>query len=179
MQPHDRGDRARFPHTCAHTGPTYRACQGEDPRRAHSLEVVRAIEAAGGKALAIRADAGDVAAVKAAVAKTVQTFGRLDILVNNAGVAIVKPVDRWSRMVTPEARNDCTTCHMSFAQLDIDTGCRLIEEEYLRFVRQGLGDQHPALHAAGKRHDLAVFFIPQGQVLEHLCDVIGVGRFAE
>jgi NAD(P)-dependent dehydrogenase (short-subunit alcohol dehydrogenase family) len=49
-------------------------------------EVVRAIEAADGKALAIRADAGDVAAVKAAVAKTVQAFGRLDILVNNAGV---------------------------------------------------------------------------------------------
>jgi 3-oxoacyl-[acyl-carrier protein] reductase len=59
-------------------------------------EVVRAIEAADGKALAIRADAGDVAAVKAAVAKTVQAFGRLDILVNNAGVAIVKPVDDLS-----------------------------------------------------------------------------------
>jgi 3-oxoacyl-[acyl-carrier protein] reductase len=59
-------------------------------------EVVRAIEAANGKALAIRADAGDVAAVKAAVAKTVQAFGRLDILVNNAGVTIVKPVDDLS-----------------------------------------------------------------------------------
>jgi 3-oxoacyl-[acyl-carrier protein] reductase len=59
-------------------------------------EVVRAIEAAGGKALAIRADAGDVAAVKTAVAKTVQAFGRLDVLVNNAGVAIVKPVDDLS-----------------------------------------------------------------------------------
>ncbi len=56
-------------------------------------EVVGAIAAAGGKALAIRADAGDVAAVKAAVAKTVQALGRLDILVNNAGVTIVKPVD--------------------------------------------------------------------------------------
>jgi 3-oxoacyl-[acyl-carrier protein] reductase len=59
-------------------------------------EVVRAIEAAGGKALAVRADAGDVAAVKAAVAKTVQAFSRLDILVNNAGVSIVKSVDDLS-----------------------------------------------------------------------------------
>jgi 3-oxoacyl-[acyl-carrier protein] reductase len=59
-------------------------------------EVVRAIEAAGGKALAVRADAGDPAAVKAAVAKTVRAFGRLDILVNNAGVTIVKPVDDLS-----------------------------------------------------------------------------------
>jgi 3-oxoacyl-[acyl-carrier protein] reductase len=64
------------------------------PERA--AEVFRAIETAGGKALAVRADAGDVAAVKAAVAKTVQTFGRLDILVNNAGTAIIKPVDDLS-----------------------------------------------------------------------------------
>ncbi len=58
--------------------------------------VVRAIEAAGGKALAIRADAGDPAAVQAAVAATVKAFGRLDILVNNAGVAIIKPLDDLS-----------------------------------------------------------------------------------
>jgi 3-oxoacyl-[acyl-carrier protein] reductase len=48
--------------------------------------VVRAIEAAGGKALAIRADAADIEAVRAAVAKTIEAFGGIDILVNNAGV---------------------------------------------------------------------------------------------
>ncbi len=64
------------------------------PDQAH--EVVRTIETGGGKALAIRADAGDAPAVKAAVAKTVQTFGRLDILVNNAGIAILKPIDDLS-----------------------------------------------------------------------------------
>jgi len=56
-------------------------------------EVVRAIEAAGGKALAVAADAGDATAVKDAVARTAATFGRLDILVNNAGIAILKPLD--------------------------------------------------------------------------------------
>ena len=59
-------------------------------------EVVRTVEAAGGKALAVRADASDAVAVQAAVTQTVQTFGRLDILVNNAGIAIMKPVDEVS-----------------------------------------------------------------------------------
>jgi 3-oxoacyl-[acyl-carrier protein] reductase len=57
---------------------------------------VRAIESAGGKALAIKADAADAAAVKSAVAETAQAFGRLDVLVNNAGIAVVAPLDQFS-----------------------------------------------------------------------------------
>src|ERR1700732_5561773 len=52
--------------------------------------VVKAIELGGGKAVAIQADAANVEAVKAAVEKTVATFGQLDVLVNNAGTAIPK-----------------------------------------------------------------------------------------
>ncbi len=55
--------------------------------------VVKAIEREGGKAVAIQADAVDAEAVKGAVDKTVETFGRLDILVNNAGTAIPKPFE--------------------------------------------------------------------------------------
>jgi 3-oxoacyl-[acyl-carrier protein] reductase len=55
--------------------------------------VVKEIERDGGKAIAIQADATDAEAAKAAVEKTVATFGRLDILVNNAGTAIPKPFE--------------------------------------------------------------------------------------
>jgi 3-oxoacyl-[acyl-carrier protein] reductase len=52
--------------------------------------VVKAIEASGGKAVAIQADAADAKAVKDAIEKDVATLGRLDVLVNNAGTAIPK-----------------------------------------------------------------------------------------
>ncbi|MFJ1311325.1 3-oxoacyl-ACP reductase family protein [Agrobacterium sp. P15N1-A] len=55
--------------------------------------VVAEIEAAGGRAIAVQADAGDPAAVRAAVAKTEEAFGSLDILVNNAGIALGGPID--------------------------------------------------------------------------------------
>jgi len=71
-------------------------------------EVVRSIEAAGGKALAILADAADTAAVRRAVAKTIERFGGIDILVNNAalmaevtplGGLTTIPLDVWHRTI--------------------------------------------------------------------------------
>jgi 3-oxoacyl-[acyl-carrier protein] reductase len=58
-------------------------------------EIVRELESRGGKALAIRADSTEIAAVQAAVEETVGTFGRLDILVNNAGIMVLGTIDQY------------------------------------------------------------------------------------
>ncbi len=61
-----------------------------------SRQVVKDIESAGGKALAIQADSADAAAVKSAIDQTVGHFGRLDIVVPNAGIAIMKKIDEMT-----------------------------------------------------------------------------------
>ena len=50
--------------------------------------VVRRIEEAGGRAVALKADQADPKAVAELVESVVKKFGRLDILVNNAGVFV-------------------------------------------------------------------------------------------
>lgn len=62
---------------------------------AKSEELQNSITAAGGKALAIKADSADAEAIRNAVAATVEAFGRLDILVNNAGVLAIGPLDEF------------------------------------------------------------------------------------
>jgi 3-oxoacyl-[acyl-carrier protein] reductase len=56
------------------------------PERA--ADTVAAIEATGRRGLAIKADSADPAAIKAAVAQTVDHFGKLDIAVVNAGILL-------------------------------------------------------------------------------------------
>jgi 3-oxoacyl-[acyl-carrier protein] reductase len=89
-----RGLGAAIAKRLADDGATVALTYTSSPQKAD--EVVLAIEATGGQALAIRADSANVEAVKNAVAETVKAFGRLDILVNNAGIATLAPIDQFS-----------------------------------------------------------------------------------
>lgn len=67
-------------------------------------KVVADIKAAGGKAIAIKADSGNVDDIKSAVTKVVTEFGGIDILVNNAGIMLGGEIqdyklDDFDRMV--------------------------------------------------------------------------------
>jgi 3-oxoacyl-[acyl-carrier protein] reductase len=87
--------------------------------------VVKAIELDGGKAIAIRADAADVGAVKSAVEKTFATFGRLDVLVNNAGTAIPKTFEE-------------TTLEEMDRVIDINVrGTLAATQEALKYMKSG------------------------------------------
>lgn len=64
---------------------------------AHAAEALaNEIKAAGGRAIAIRADATDAAGLVQAIDSVAEHFGRLDILVNSAGVLRVGPLDQYS-----------------------------------------------------------------------------------
>jgi len=58
--------------------------------------LAKEITAAGGRAIALRADAADAAATKIAIDRAAAEFGGLDILVNNAGVLRMGDISEFS-----------------------------------------------------------------------------------
>ena len=59
-------------------------------------ELVRSIEAEGGRALALKIDSADAAALTAGIDEAARKLGRIDMLVNNAGVFLPGTLDDFS-----------------------------------------------------------------------------------
>lgn len=79
-----RGIGAAIAKRLAKEGAQVAITYSSSPERAQ--QVVDGIVKDGGKALAIKADASDQPAVRAAIQQAGKAFGKIDILVNNAGV---------------------------------------------------------------------------------------------
>ncbi len=87
IQGGSRGIGAAIAKRLARDGASIALTYANSPHKA--AEVVQEIEAAGGRAIAIKADSADANQIKAAVQQAADTFGKIDILVNNAGVLVL------------------------------------------------------------------------------------------
>jgi len=92
--------------------------------------VVAGIRAAGGEAIAVRADVSKAADVAALVAATLDRYGRIDILVNNAGVMFTKPTletseDEWDRTIATNLKGPYL-CSKAVAPIMIAQGAGAI-----------------------------------------------------
>jgi len=85
-----RGIGAAIAKRLAKEGADVAITYSSSPERARQL--VDGIAKEGGRAVAIKADAADQAAVRASVQQAVKEFGKIDILVNNAGVLALGPI---------------------------------------------------------------------------------------
>jgi 3-oxoacyl-[acyl-carrier protein] reductase len=81
-------------------------------------EAVAAVEAAGGRAVAVRADVSRVPEVEALFDETIRHLGRLDILINNAGIMFNKPLadvgeDEFDRIFAVNVKGTFFACQQA------------------------------------------------------------------
>lgn len=80
-----------------------------------AIEVAKAIEANGSKAIAVGADVSQANDVRHLFQTAIEQFGKIDILVNNAGVILYKPIvdvteEEFDRIFSVNVKGTFLTC---------------------------------------------------------------------
>ena len=120
--------------------------------RERALELVREIEASGGRAFPFQADVADFDAVQALVEETAKRFGGIRIVVNNAGFSQHRTVEEmsiedWHRSVAINLSAAMYTVKASLRYLKQEPWGRIVNICSLRAMT---GSDHGAHYAAAK-----------------------------
>ncbi len=123
-------------------------------RRVDKLNDLKAeIEAMGGSCLPVACDVSNEEQVKAGVAKTLETFGKIDILINNAGSIAVSPADQLALADWQNVLDVSLTGYFLMAR---ECGKHMMENKYGRIINtasimghiSGLNNNNLAYNAA-------------------------------
>lgn len=104
----------------------------EDPRLGGTIySAAEAVEAAGGKALALQLDIRDEAASKAAIQQAAEHFGGIDALINNASAINLQPTEkteprRYDLMHDINVRGTFFLCQAAIPYLKKSTNAHII-----------------------------------------------------
>ena len=98
---------------------------------AKSADAVKAIEADGGRAVAIEVDVQDESSCRALVEESVKRLGKLDVLVNNAGIAIRKqPQDytaaEWHKVIDINLTGAFLCAHAAYPHMLRSGGGKIV-----------------------------------------------------
>jgi NAD(P)-dependent dehydrogenase (short-subunit alcohol dehydrogenase family) len=117
------------------------------------------IRAAGGSAIAVQADVGDLDSVRGAVARTAESLGTVSILVNNAGMAGPNAKightqlfwetdpDDWDRYFRTNLRGVMNCCHSVIPEMIACKGGRIVT---IVSDSGRIGEARLAVYAAAK-----------------------------
>jgi len=136
------------------------------------------ISNAGGTAVAITADCGDVEQIQAMVDKTVETFARLDIILNNAGVTRRAPIMElteadWDRIHRVNAKGVFFCLKAAAAQMiKQGDGGRIINVASI--AGRGYAGTSNAAYAASKGAVISLTYTAAQQLARHDINVNAV-----
>ena len=150
-----------------------------DVRADAAERVAAAVEAAGGRAAALRLDVLDDDQARDAIGRTVGRCGRLDILINNAGTDVTVPVDElsiadWDRVLGVNLRGPFVLSKHAFSVMRRGGGGQIVNvistaakrawanASAYHASKWGLLGLSHALHVEGRAHGIKVTAVVSG-----------------